>query len=98
MTTNSILNIDICSISLNDFLINLKKGVVFTPNVDHLVKLQKNRDFFNAYQSADWIICDSKIVNLAAKFLDKAFVEVIPGSSFLPAFYHYHKNNNEIKL
>ncbi|MFA6060419.1 MAG: WecB/TagA/CpsF family glycosyltransferase [Taibaiella sp.] len=98
MTTNSILNIDICSISLNDFLINLKKGVVFTPNVDHLVKLQKNQDFFYAYKDADWIICDSKVVNLGAKFLGKPFVEVIPGSSFLPAFYNYHKNNNEIKL
>jgi N-acetylglucosaminyldiphosphoundecaprenol N-acetyl-beta-D-mannosaminyltransferase len=98
MTTNNILNIDICSISLRDFLINLKKGVVFTPNVDHLVKLQKNQDFFNAYKDADWIICDSKVVNLGAKFLGKPFVEVIPGSSFLPAFYNYHKNNNEIKL
>lgn len=98
MTTNNILNIDICSISLKDFLTNLKKGVVFTPNVDHLVKLQKNHDFFNAYQEADWIICDSKVVNLGAKFLGKPFVEVIPGSSFLPAFYNYHKNNNEIKI
>lgn len=94
----SVLNIDICSIELPELLTKVDKGVLLTPNVDHLIKLQKDTDFFECYQAADWVICDSKIVNLAAKFLGSPFKEVIPGSSFLPAFYNYHKENAAIKI
>ncbi len=97
MNKNRILNISILSISINDLLANLSEGVLFTPNVDHLVKLQKDKAFYNSYLKADWVICDSKILALAARFLNKPFIEVIPGSSFLPAYFSYHKNNKDIK-
>jgi exopolysaccharide biosynthesis WecB/TagA/CpsF family protein len=94
----SILNVDICSIYLHDLLKNLKTGVLVTPNVDHLVRLKKDQEFLACYKAADWVICDSKIVNLAAKFLNTPFKEVIPGSSFFPAFYEYHRFNDNIKI
>jgi len=94
----SVLNIDICSIELPELLTKINKGVLLTPNVDHLIKLQKDTDFFECYQAADWVIFDSNIVNLAAKFLGNPFKEVIPGSSFLPAFYNHHKDNLAIKI
>lgn len=93
-----ILNISIRSIGLKDLLEQLSEGVVFTPNVDHIVKLQKDKEFYDIYQKADWVICDSKIVNLGAKFLGKGFMEVIPGSSFLPAYYNYHRNDKDVKI
>ncbi|MGF7038055.1 WecB/TagA/CpsF family glycosyltransferase [Mucilaginibacter lappiensis] len=98
MSKNKILNIDIASIHLDDLLAKLKKGVLFTPNVDHVIKLQKDEEFYKAYNHADWVICDSKILNMAAKFIGTGFKEVIPGSSFLPAFYNYHKNNKDVKI
>ena len=82
-----ILNINIQSIGLQDLLANLNSGVLITPNVDHLVKLQKDKEFYDAYQNAEWIICDSKIVSLASKLLGNSIQEVIPGSSFFPSFY-----------
>lgn len=94
----SILNIEICSIKLDDLLSRLKNGVLITPNVDHLVRLQHDQEFLNCYNSAEWVICDSKILNLAAKFLDRPFKEVIPGSSFFPAYYNYHRDNQDIKI
>ncbi len=54
-----ILNIDILSIRKQELLERLMEGVVFTPNVDHLVRLQKDRDFYEAYQQAEWVVCDS---------------------------------------
>lgn len=93
-----ILNLDIQSIELKNLLPIMKKGVVFTPNVDHLMKLQKDRGFNEAYKSCDWVICDSRIVNMAASFLGNPFKEVIPGSSLLPAFYNYHKSNKNIRI
>lgn len=41
-----ILNVDIHSITQQELLQNLKKGIVITPNVDHLVKLQKDAGFY----------------------------------------------------
>ncbi len=63
-----ILNTNILSITKDDLLQNLNKGTLFTPNLDHLVRLQKNKEFYNSYQAADWIICDSKILYFLSKF------------------------------
>ena len=62
-----ILNVDIHSITQQELLQNLKKGIVITPNVDHLVKLQKDAGFYAVYQKADWVICDSKVLYLMSK-------------------------------
>jgi N-acetylglucosaminyldiphosphoundecaprenol N-acetyl-beta-D-mannosaminyltransferase len=97
MLKNKILNIHILSTTLPNLLDSLHEGILFTPNVDHMVKLQKDRAFYESYQHANWIICDSSILNLGAIFLGKPFKEIIPGSSFLPAYFEYHKNNKEIK-
>lgn len=57
-----ILNVDILPLTQQNLLNKLKKGVLITPNVDHLVKLQKDKEFYKVYQQAEWIICDSKIL------------------------------------
>lgn len=98
MPKKRILNIDIDNISEQKLLEKLTDGFVVTPNVDHLVKLQKDKEFYDVYQSADWIICDSKILGLAFRFLGTPIKEAIPGSSFFTHFYEYHKNNEDIKI
>lgn len=40
-----ILNLDLDNLSTTEFLENFQAGVVFTPNVDHLIKLQKDPEF-----------------------------------------------------
>ena len=64
-----LLNISIQSIKQIELLKRLKKGVLITPNVDHLVKLQKDKEFYNVYQQAEWVVCDSKILYLHSKLL-----------------------------
>lgn len=81
-----ILNVPIDNISVSDFLDQLKTGVVFTPNVDHLMKLQKDIDFANAYVKADYRICDSQILLFASKFLGTPIKAKISGSDLLPMF------------
>ena len=73
-------------------------GSVFTPNVDHLMKLQNNREFFQIYSTADYQVCDSKILMLAAKFLGQQIKEKISGSYLFPAFYEYYKKDKNIKI
>jgi exopolysaccharide biosynthesis WecB/TagA/CpsF family protein len=93
-----ILNINILDITLGELLKSLKKGVLVTPNVDHLVKLQKDRTFYQSYQKAEWVVCDSKIIALTSRILKTPIRNVIAGSNFFPRFCDYHKNNDTIKI
>lgn len=96
--TVRILNVDILSITQADLLTRLKKGVLITPNVDHLVKLQRDKEFYEVYQQADWIVCDSRILYLFSKLLKRSLPQAIPGSGFFTAFYKYHKDDPDCKI
>ncbi|KRD61877.1 glycosyl transferase [Flavobacterium sp. Root935] len=93
-----ILNINIQSLSKAELLKKLNKGVLVTPNLDHMVKLQKDKSFYNAYQKSDWVICDSKILLLVSRFLGRPIKEAIPGSSFFSSYCTFHKNNPDVKI
>ena len=94
----SFLNINILNITKQELLSQLNRGVLITPNVDHLVKLQKDKEFYNVYQEAEWVVCDSKILYFLSKLLSNPLPEAIPGSSFFTAFYEYHKDNPNCKI
>lgn len=98
MKTTPFLNANIQIITQAELLKSLKKGVLITPNVDHLVKLQHDKEFYNAYQQAEWVICDSKILYLLSKLLKNPLPEAIPGSSFFTAFYEFHKDDPNCKI
>ena len=93
-----ILNTELDNLSMAQLLRELKSGVVFTPNVDHLIKLQKDREFREAYDDADFKVCDGQIMMFAARFLGTPIREKISGSDFFPAFYLYHRNNPDTKI
>ena len=98
MRTISILNVEIDNLMLTEVLAQLKTGVVFTPNVDHVMKLQQDKEFSKIYSTADYKLCDSQILLYASKFLGTPIKQKISGSDFFPAFYNYHKENEEIKI
>ncbi|MCD4665568.1 MAG: WecB/TagA/CpsF family glycosyltransferase [Bacteroidales bacterium] len=93
-----ILNIKVDNILKSDLLKEFKSGVLITPNVDHLMKLQKDKEFYDIYQKAEYITVDSRIVSLAMRYLGTPVKEIITGSDFLPSFYNFHKDNSEIKI
>lgn len=95
-----ILNVPIHNITKTELLRRLgtQGGVVFTPNVDHLMKLQKDREFFDIYQASTYRVCDSKILMYASKFLGQPIKEKISGSDLFPAFYEYYRDNEEITI
>jgi exopolysaccharide biosynthesis WecB/TagA/CpsF family protein len=93
-----ILNVPIDNLSVNDFLSQLKRGVVFTPNVDHLMKLQKDPSFVEAYSKADYRVCDSQVLMFASKFLGTPIKAKISGSDLFPLFCEHHRSNEHIKI
>lgn len=98
MNKVKILNVSIDNISQVEFFEKCKSGIVFTPNVDHLMKLQSDPEFFKTYQDATYQLCDSKILFFISRFLGTPIKEKISGSDLFPAFYQYHKNNEDIKI
>lgn len=93
-----ILNIEILSIRKQELLEQLENGVLFTPNIDHVVRLQKDRTFYKAYQQADWVVCDSMILYRLSKLLKNSIIETIPGSTFFEDFCDYHREDPDCKI
>lgn len=98
MKNVKILNVSINNLSTKELLSQLQSGVVFTPNVDHLIRLQKDSEFVKIYQTADYRVCDSKILYYASRFLGCPVKEKISGSDLFPAFYEYHQDNEDITI
>ena len=94
----NLLGVDFDNVSKLDLLSKLKRGVVFTPNVDHLMKLRRDRDFASVYQTADYKVCDSQILIYAAKFLGKPLKAKLSGSDLFPWFCEYHRHNDQMKI
>mgnify|MGYP001800676968 CR=1 FL=1 len=63
-STIQVLNLELNNFTQEELLQSLQEGILFTPNIDHFVKLQKNEAFYRAYQQADWKVCDSRIIQL----------------------------------
>lgn len=95
---SQILNVKVLNITKEDLLKQLREGTMVTPNLDHLVKLQEDREFWECYQKSDWVVCDSKILYLALKLAGRSVAEPIPGSSFFADFYMYHKDDSNCRI
>lgn len=103
-----VLNIDAQCMTKDELLKGLDKnlsgssdagnGILITPNLDHMVKLQSDKEFYDCYNEAEWVVCDSKVLWICSKALPKSFVETIPGSSFFTYFYWHNRNNKNCKI
>ena len=93
-----ILNANILAVTQGKLLECMNRGVLVTPNLDHLIKLQKDHEFYEAYQKAEWVVCDSRILYFLSKLMKRSFPEAIPGSSFFTAFYEFHKADPNCKI
>ncbi len=100
MNTVKILNVAIDNLSQNELLDQLgqRGGVVFTPNVDHLMNLQRDEEFYKIYQHSDYRVCDSKILYYVSRVLGQPIREKISGSDLFPAFYQYFQHQKDIEI
>lgn len=95
----NILNIAIDNLSSTELLDQLQEGgVVFTPNVDHLMRLQHDREFYQAYRSATYRICDSQVLMYAARWLDRPLQEKLSGSDFFAQFYTHYAYDESVTM
>lgn len=94
MTSSKVrmLNVEMDNLTMDELLEQYQQGLLVTPNIDHLIKLQKDRDFYLCYKQAAYTVCDSRILYLLSRILFPAnpLRAQITGSDFFPAFCEYH--------
>ena len=93
-----ILNCDVLQVTMTDLLRQMKFGVLVTPNLDHLIHLQHDREFYECYHKAEWCICDSHYLWLASYIVGQPLPETISGADFFTRFYEYNKDNQDCKI
>lgn len=94
----TILNVEITSLTFHKLLEQLEHGVLITPNVNHLVQLQKDQELYDIYHRAEWVVCDSRVLYLCSKLLPSSVKEPIPGSSFFHAYYQHHRDDDDCRI
>jgi N-acetylglucosaminyldiphosphoundecaprenol N-acetyl-beta-D-mannosaminyltransferase len=94
----NLFGLDFDNFSKQELLLSLKKGVVFTPNVDHLMKLRRDPDFVSVYEQAEFKVCDSQILMYASRFLGKPLKAKLSGADVFPWFCDFHRYNEDIKI
>lgn len=86
-----IFNINIDNVTMKEAIDKIdkiikhrNKSYVVTPNVDHIVKLQKDEEFRRVYEDADLILADGMPLVVASKLLNKPIKEKVSGSDLFP--------------
>lgn len=80
--------------SINKCIIENRKMYVVTPNVDHIVKLQKNNRFLNAYLKAGLVAVDGTPIILCSKWLKSPLKEKITGPRLTEEVIKLASNNH----
>jgi exopolysaccharide biosynthesis WecB/TagA/CpsF family protein len=93
-----ILNASVDNISMHDLVHNFREGMLLTLHVDMIMKLQKDREFYNILPEFDIITCDSQFMVFALKFLGRPVKERVSGSDFFPRYYMHHKDDPSITI
>jgi exopolysaccharide biosynthesis WecB/TagA/CpsF family protein len=62
-----------------------RPSFIVTPNLDHIIKLQKDAEFRKIYNAADLVLVDGVPILWASKFLGTPLKERIAGSDLFPA-------------
>ena len=93
-----LLNVRIDNLTSKELLEQLTRGVLVTPNVDDIMKHQKDEEFHKYASMSEFSICDSRVVKLMSSIMRKPLKEAIPGSTFFPMYCQYHAKDEDVKV
>jgi N-acetylglucosaminyldiphosphoundecaprenol N-acetyl-beta-D-mannosaminyltransferase len=82
-----LLNVEVDDVTMDELVDKFSEGMLLTLHVDMIMKLQKDREFYQLLSKFDVITCDSQILFAAAKLLGTPLRERVSGSDFFPRFY-----------
>ncbi|NMF04828.1 WecB/TagA/CpsF family glycosyltransferase [Clostridium beijerinckii] len=91
MSRITFLNTEIDNLTMSEaigeidkLVINRKPSYIVTPNVDHIVKLEKDEEFKEVYKNADLILTDGMPLIWISKMKSTPIKEKVSGSDLFP--------------
>jgi N-acetylglucosaminyldiphosphoundecaprenol N-acetyl-beta-D-mannosaminyltransferase len=81
-----------------DKVLAMREGLLLTLHVDMLMKLQKDREFYDILEQFDIITCDSQILYFATRFLGTPVGERVSGSDYFPHFYMRNRDDPTVTV
>ncbi|MEM9151031.1 MAG: EAL domain-containing protein [Cyanobacteria bacterium P01_F01_bin.3] len=81
-----------------EFIAQLDSGVVFTPNVDHVMMMRKDAEYRKAYSIADYKLCNSQVLLMASRLMGEPIKEKIRSADLFAAFCNHHRDNEQTRL
>lgn len=93
-----LLNVFVHDVSMEEVVEEFDEGLLLTLHVDMIMKLQKDREFYEAFRQFDLVTCDSQILYFATRFLGTPVRERVSGSDYFPRFYMRHKDNPGVRI
>jgi exopolysaccharide biosynthesis WecB/TagA/CpsF family protein len=93
-----LLNVEVDDVGLDELVETFRHGVMLTLHVDMIMKLQKDRAFYELLPNFDVITCDSQILTTAARLLGTPLKERVSGSDYFPKFYMRYKDDPTVTI
>ncbi len=93
-----LLNVDVHDVTMDELVESFREGMLLTLHSDMIMKLQKDREFFELLPQFDVVTCDSQILFFAAKLLGLPLRERVSGSDFFPRFYTKHRGDPRVTI
>ena len=93
-----LLNVEVDDIGMDELVETFREGVMLTLHVDMIMKLQKDREFYELLPKFDVITCDSQILTSAARLLGTPIKERVSGSDYFPRFYMRYKDDPGVTI
>lgn len=91
MTRIKFLNTHIDNLTMNEAISEIDRLIqlndckyVVTPNLDHIVLIESDKEFAEIYQKADLVVADGKPLLWISKYLKNPIKEKISGSDLFP--------------
>jgi exopolysaccharide biosynthesis WecB/TagA/CpsF family protein len=93
-----LLNVDVDDITMDELVDSFREGLLLTLHADMIMKLQKDREFYELLPQFDVVTCDSQILVAAARMLGTPLRERVSGSDFFPRFYMKHRDDPAVTI
>src|SRR5215469_1409097 len=93
-----LLNVDVDDMTLDELVDSFQEGMLLTLHVDMLMKLQRDREFYEILPHFSPITCDSQILVVAARTLGTPLKGRVSGSDFFPRFYMKHSEDPRVTI
>jgi exopolysaccharide biosynthesis WecB/TagA/CpsF family protein len=93
-----LLNVDVDDVTMDEVVESFREGALLTLHVDMIMKLQKDREFYELLPEFDVVTCDSQILFAAARVLGTPLRERVSGSDYFPRFYTRYRDDPTVRI